>query len=73
MKWKSLAILLGILLIVENLAFGYILYVGISIGKQETECSINVCADAEYYSYDSYEEICYCYEGEEIIKTEFIG
>ena len=73
MSWKTTAIILLLILILENILFGYVIYLGSSMEKLENECSINVCVNADFYYYDSYEKICYCYQDDEIIKSEFIG
>ena len=68
--WKTTAIILIIVLVVENLLFLWIFSVGSSITKKEFECGEVVCMGYEAYLYNSYDRICDCYVDNEIVYSE---
>lgn len=72
MSWKGIAILFIILFITETLAFGFLLYVGVAMVGRENECRFNVCMDYDAFIYDDYEQLCYCYEDDELAHQEYI-
>ena len=74
--WKSLAIILLVLIIEENLLIGWGMY---ELEKEEKEtynCYYNTCS--ENYDADYSEGICTCYDLDMvgnyvIVKTEYLG
>jgi len=68
--WKTTAIILIIVLVVENLLFLFILSVGLNVAKKEIECGEVVCMGYEAYLYNSYDKICDCYVDNEIVYSE---
>ncbi|GAG68826.1 unnamed protein product [marine sediment metagenome] len=55
-KWKTLAIVLIIILVVENLLFFWILSLGLSEIEREEECGEVICIDDDAFYYDSIED-----------------
>lgn len=73
MNWKAIAIGLAIILLVENAAFLWLLDTGMKIIEKEEECAV-LCTDhGEYYYFSDVGDVCYCYEGDEIVHKEKIG
>lgn len=72
--WKILAIIFIILFILETLIFFTILSMGLKSIEKEERCSNDICAYSDYFSYDDYYNMCYCYdkEGNETIR-KFMG
>lgn len=77
-KWKTIAIIILILFLIENLIIFYGYYKIIQDEKKEMKCWYDICsefADAEY-DYDL--NVCYCYDYDMlgylvINKTEYMG
>lgn len=69
-KWKTISIILIIVLVVENLLFLWILSIGSDVIKKEIECGEVVCMGYEAYLYNSYDKICDCYVDNEIAYSE---
>ena len=76
--WRILAIIFIALFVIETIFLIWIFSVGTKMLKNENICAINICdlgsEDTPYdsYYYDDYEEICYCYTGDEITHQEVI-
>jgi hypothetical protein len=66
--WKITAIVFMILFVVNALLFVYITRVGLEEIEKEEECKINICEDADAYNF--IDNICFCYEGDEVIHQE---
>jgi len=60
MNWKILAIVLGILFILENLIIGYGTYLVIMEEKETNDCYYNFCADYPEARY--LDGVCECYD-----------
>lgn len=71
--WKVLAILFIILFLSETTFVIWFINLGIKTIEKENECSFNICEDFQSYSYDSVENICYCFENGELIKHKFLS
>ena len=66
--WKIIAIVFIVTNIITLSASFGLYYMGSAIVEKEKYCAIEVC-DPEYsYSYDPYEERCYCYKNNEVVK-----
>lgn len=72
MKWKTVAILFIIISILEGATLYYVFSEGTKIIENENECSINICSEQSVYYYDVVESMCYCFEGEDIVKEVYI-
>jgi hypothetical protein len=70
--WKVIAIIFIILFILETSFLIFAFNLGTSIIENESECSINVCEDYLSYYYDTYTNMCYCYENHEVVKEQYI-
>lgn len=73
--WKTIAIVLFILLLIESLMIFYFYRVGTEAIENENECVYNICSDEKYnsYYYDAYEDVCYCLTNGEIEYQRYIG
>ncbi len=69
--WKAIAIILLVILVVENIALYNLIKVGYEDIDKEWECSINVCQPYESYVY--IDGVCTCYNGLEAQHTEYIS
>jgi len=72
MIWKILAIVFIIVSIVEGAIIYWWWTAGTNYLENEMECSINVCKDADSFFYSVYDNICYCYIDNEIVKQEYL-
>ncbi len=72
-KWKNFAIGLLVLLVLETIFIINLFVLGNEYENKETECSYNVCENAETYYYDPYEDVCYCFIDEEIVTQRYLG
>lgn len=70
-KWKVIAIILFVLLLLESFILLWSYNLGNKIIEQENECSINICKDYDSYYVES--NICYCYEDNEVKYYEVMG
>ncbi|GAH07915.1 unnamed protein product [marine sediment metagenome] len=73
--WKITAIIFIVLFILSLLLFRYIVNLGNQMIEDENVCRVNVCGSDERYTaydFDVYENICYCYAGDEIAHQEII-
>lgn len=61
-------------LVIETSIFAYLLYIGTDQIEKENDCVINVCGSDIYdgYYYNMYENICYCFSGDEITHIEYL-
>jgi len=71
--WKVTAVIFIILFIIESLAVLWVWNLGTDLIEKENTCIVNVCTDADTYYYDQLENICYCYQNNELTKTEYLG
>ena len=73
-KWKTIAIIFIILFALTISLLIWLLATGSEIAKNENICAINICGDDKYtaYYYDDIDEICSCYEGNEITHEQVI-
>lgn len=69
-RWKTISIILIIVLVVENILFLWIFLVYSDAFKNEIECGEIICQDYESYWYNSFDKICDCYIDNEIIYSE---
>lgn len=70
-KWKITAIIFIILFVLETLFVGIVTNIGINEIKNEEKCSNDICY--EYDAYQYYENTCYCYTGDEVAYTRYLG
>lgn len=74
MSWKTVAIIFIILFVAETIIFVGLMNMGLDMVEKEKTCAYDICEDYYSYSYDDYEEVCYCYNwNHEIAKTEYLG
>ena len=70
--WKILAIILLVLLVLENAMIIW----GMSLVNQDTtnenKCIVNVCSDYSSYYYDINSKLCSCFENKEVKHQEYI-
>ncbi len=75
--WKVTAIIFIILFTLETILLGWMINEGTEMISRESECSINICGKIEEsvsYYYDTYTDICYCFNGiEEVIKETYLN
>ena len=71
-KWKLIAWIFIILFVLSVLVIAWAYNAGTEMIENENTCSVNICANYDAYFYDDYEEICYCYTGDEISYSEYI-
>jgi len=74
--WKTLAIILIFIIIIETLAFAYIIYLGTKEINNEYECLYTICGEYPQAFYDDL--VCSCYDYDimgnlQVIKTEYMG
>lgn len=60
--WKLATIVLAIVLICETILFGWFVRIGYQELEKEDDCIFNTCKLDEYYYYDSFDSVCYCYD-----------
>ena len=72
-KWKTIAIIFIVLFVIETIFFLYVWKSGTNYIELENQCLYNICEGYDSYSYDYYEEVCYCFTDGEIDKQQFIG
>ena len=74
-KWKITAIIFILISIIELSYIAYIGNVALHTIEYENKC-IDICVDegTEFYEYDYYEDICYCFNdlGGEILYKEYL-
>lgn len=73
--WKITAIIFIVLFVLETILVIGLMKLGTDYIEKENECSYNICGDDIYtaYYYDSYDGACYCYQGDKIALTKWIG
>jgi len=74
--WKTFAIILLIILILESSFLGYALYLGQKAVRQESQCSVNICGQGyQNGTYDSYhfeDDVCTCFKDGRVISTTYV-
>jgi len=70
--WKVLAIILLIVVIAETGLIVWAYNKGVEDIRNEEVCAYEICEEYNSYQYDSYYQICYCFEDNEIVKTKYI-
>lgn len=70
--WKTAAVIFGIILLIESLLIGAVVYRGWKMVIAEEECQVNVCKSFESYYYHPTDNTCHCYEGNELILSTHI-
>jgi hypothetical protein len=76
--WKTLAIILIVIFILENALFIYSVNLVNKEAKETNICYYDICEEYPQADYDSYLKICNCYDYDlldnlEIVKTEYMG
>lgn len=70
--WKILAIILLVILVLENA----MIFWGVSLVNKDTsnekECMLNLCSNYSAYYYDINQKICSCYEDKEVKFQEYM-
>ncbi len=69
--WRTLAIIFFILLVLETLFIVWAFQVGSQDIENENQCSINVCADADSYSY--VDGLCECYSNNKVYHSFYFS
>ena len=69
-SWKVIAIIFITLFVLETIAVGFLFYLGVSEINKENECAINVCSDADAYTYEL--GLCECYVNHEVTKQKYL-
>ncbi len=70
--WKIFAIILLIILIIENILFAGIFYLGVDTINKENTCQFEECASHDSFYFDMTDNMCYCYKDNEIVKSRRI-
>ena len=70
--WKVTAIIFIILFTIETTGLILLLNVGINSVEAENECAYNICEDYSTYQYDYVDNVCYCFEDNEVVKTSYM-
>jgi len=70
--WKITAIIFLIITLIQFSLMFWVFNMGIEMVENENDCVYNICSDYPSYFYDDYEQICYCYENNEIVYQEYI-
>jgi len=73
--WKIVAIVCLVLLLVENILFGWALWSSINENNKMNVCYYDICSD--YFDAEYVNNVCFCYEydvfGElKLAKTEYM-
>ena len=72
--WKVIGIILLVIMVIETAFVIWAWQTGTEMIENENECAYNICDDRyDAYFYDDYDEVCYCYIGDEIVYQEYIG
>jgi len=72
--WKIIGIIFIIISIMEFLLIAMFYSIGSKMIDNENECVYNVCGDKyETYSYDEWNDVCYCYVGDELVYQKYMG
>jgi hypothetical protein len=72
MNWKIIAIVFMSLFIVENLCIGYFMYEITEDIELENKCVYDTCYDYPSYYYYDFTGLCECYDGNEVVKAEYL-
>ncbi len=71
--WKIATIILSIFLVLIIVTVGLLINIGTKVMANESECAYNICEDYSTYYYDSVDNLCYCFENDEIALTRYIN
>ena len=68
-KWKVIALVMTAIVLAESSFLIYSYNYGSELIKNEAMCSDNICDSGIYdgYTFDELTNICYCWEGEDIV------
>ncbi len=69
--WRTLAIILLVIVVLETLVIGWAWNIGTTEIKNQNECSLNICAEADAYYYG--DGVCECYSAGEIYHSYYFG
>ena len=70
--WKIIAIVFIIIFLIETIFIYWAYTNGTKTLNNEYDCAWEVCDGYESYYYDGYDNMCYCFVGDEINKTELM-
>ena len=70
--WKVTAIIFIILAILETAFIIFAYSLGQEMESKDNECQLNICKGYDAYLYDDTEEICYCYQDNNVTYWEYI-
>lgn len=70
--WKITAIIFMIAFVAETLLIAWAWNLGGDAIEKENDCQINVCESYEAFLFDSYNQMCYCYEDGEVVYEKYI-
>jgi len=71
--WKTIGIVFIALFVIETLLISWVVIEGNQSIEKETECAVNICSEADSYYFDYYEEVCYCYQENELYYMEYMN
>lgn len=73
--WRIATFVLLGLLIIETLFLCWAWSSGTEMIEKETECAVDICQGEQYtaYYYDEYDDVCYCFEGDEVTHQKYMG
>ena len=71
--WKVTAIVFIILFTLETGLLIWAWNMGTEMIDNEYECAYNICEDYASYNYDDYENMCSCFENNEVVSQEYMG
>ena len=78
MNWKGVAIILLVILVLENLLFGGLMYLGFKEIDNDRICEVQICGTGyqnntvDSYLWDSNTKICTCYKNGDVVITKGI-
>ena len=70
--WRNLAIVFMALSFMLGITLIWAYNVGTEMIENESECAYNICLTGETYYYDEIQKICYCYQNNELVHSEYI-
>jgi len=73
MKWKTVALILIVVTILETAFIGYLFTLGSELDNKETSCAYDICAEYPSYSFNQMTNICECYKNDKRVSWENMG
>lgn len=73
-RWRVIAIIFIVLFLVQTAGAVWIVYQARQAVNDEYTCAVNICGgENEAYYFDYPNEICYCFENNEITNSVYLG